>query len=107
MTVAVSNIKRLPSKKLLALFSLELPSGVIINSCLLHYSKDRRCFAVLPPQIPLLKPDGAMVKDARGEVVFEADMSFRKGKTREHFEATALAALRIAAPDLFERQHRQ
>jgi hypothetical protein len=102
LPVVISNIKRINDKRIRALFSLELPSGTIINSCLLHYSFTRRCLAVKPPQIPLLTRTGAIARDARGEVRFEPAITFRSGEARHRFEATALQALRDVAPDLFE-----
>ena len=51
--VRITNIKPLTGKNLLALFSIELPSGTIINSCLLRYSEENRTYTVVPPRIQL------------------------------------------------------
>jgi hypothetical protein len=100
----ISNLKRLNSRRVIALFSLELPSGTMINSCILKYSEDKRSFTIIPPQIPLLDASGSILKDHRGEVKFAAAISFRRQTTRAHFEHVTLKALREQHPELFNRQ---
>ena len=105
MPVAITNLKRINSKNIRAIFSIELPSGTIFNSCLLVYHADRRSFSVTPPQIPLLNRDGSIATDHRGETRFEPAVTFRLGEARRRFQATCLDALRAAAPDLLDRGH--
>lgn len=104
MPAIASNIKRLGNNKIRALFSLELPSGAILNSCLLTYDAKANTYKVLPPQIPAVDERGALKLSAKGETIFVAAVSFRSSRTRRHFEQTALVALRAAATDLFLRR---
>lgn len=64
---------------------------------------ERHAFTVIPPQILLLYQTGSLARDERGEVSFTAAILFRKTSTRQHFEGTALQALRELRPDLFAR----
>ena len=101
MIAVASNIKRLNNPRILAFFSLELPSGAILNSCLLTYSQKTRQYSVIAPQIPIVDDRGAIKLDFRGEPQFTAALSFRSTRMRRHFEYTAIEALKTVAPDLF------
>lgn len=102
MPVVVSNLKRINNKTIKAIFSIELPSGVIFNSCLLVYRSDRRCFSITPPQIPVLDSSGAIARDHRGETRFESAMTFKALEARRRFEDTCFAALRQVDPGLLQ-----
>lgn len=107
MPVEVSDFKRLPNNNIRAFFSLELPAGVIIDHCILKYSEDTRRFSVPPPQIPVVTQNGSLSLDKVGQMTFDAALTLRRTRTRQHFESTALTELRRVASDLFEPRRPQ
>lgn len=100
----VTNVVRTGNPRIIAHFSLEMPSGAVLNHCFIQYNKRERSYSIFPPVGVLTGEDGRALLDEDGHIKLRQAISFKSSKIRKHFEETALAALHNQYPELFSIQ---
>lgn len=74
-------------------FTLELPSGLILNECTYHKAPSGSEWIGLPGR-PQLDRDGMQRKDpATGKALYTPSVEIKGKQQRERFQAAALAAV--------------
>ena len=89
------------AKTILGFITIELSSGLIINDAKLMIGPQGRRWIDLPA-VKQVDQDGRPRLDVHGKQIWSQIIEFRDSHTRERFQETILAALRVAHPELFD-----
>jgi DNA-binding cell septation regulator SpoVG len=93
---------RNPSGATRAYFSVELPSGLVVNDLRLMAGKKGGGHWIGMPARPMLDRDGNPKRDENGKAIWNDTIEFRDRETRDRFAELILEALRAAHPEALE-----
>jgi hypothetical protein len=94
------------SGTMLAFFSAEMPSGMIVHGLKLMVGPKGRRFVGLPA-IKRRDGDDRAMLDANGKGIWDPVIEFFDRASRDRFGDLILAALRVQHPQLFDEEGRQ
>jgi hypothetical protein len=93
----IISFRTMRQKSLIGLADVELPSGVVIHRVAV-WSGDSGPFATMP-RTPEIGRDGAVMKDAAGNVSYRPVLSFTRPALKTRFSNEVVAAMRATHPE--------
>jgi hypothetical protein len=92
--LTITDWKTIDRNSLVGVFSVELPSGMVINNCMLHRPSNGAAEWIAMPGAAQVERDGRVKRSGDGKPMYKTIIRFRSKEIYDRFQVPILEELR-------------